>query len=486
MQIEPLPLAQDFEPADAARWAALVEKGLKGRPFESLVSTTEDGLAIKPLYTAEDAGPVLGPRPEPAADPKRPWDLRAVVDHPSPAEANRLALKELEGGAHSLLLRLDPSARDGVAAVNLDDLAVVLQRVYVELAPIALDAGFLGPEATNWLAIAAKGSPNAPLAFHMDPVSAFAEAGASPGPMDQHLNAAAQACARHAHAYPKATGFLASGRPAHEAGGTEAHELGLMAASAVAYARALVDETELTVEDAFSRIVLGLSANKDDALTLAKLRAARAIWARLCQVAGVNLPAKIEARGSRRMLSARDPWVNLLRQTAATFGAAVGGADALVLDPFTRPLGGSSELARRQARNIQLVLMEEAHLGRVADPAGGGWHFEALTRELAAKGWAVFQAIEAEGGVIAALEHGGFQQGVAEARAAREAAIAEKRRPVLGVTAFPDAHEKPVPIDAIDRTAFARDHDLAKPGPDSRCEPLTPMRWSAPYEEAAR
>ena len=170
MRIEPVPLAEDFGPADEARWRALAEKALKGRPLDSLVSHTADGIEIRPLYTRADAGPTLGPRPSPSGDADRPWDLRAVVEHPSPARANDLALEALQGGAASLLVRLDPTAQDGVAAASQDDLARVLDGVYLELAPTALDAGFLGAEAANWLAVAAKGSPNAQLAFHLDPI----------------------------------------------------------------------------------------------------------------------------------------------------------------------------------------------------------------------------------------------------------------------------------------------------------------------------
>lgn len=486
MPTKPSPLAAEFDAADNASWRALVEKGLKGKPFEDLVSTTADGLAIKPLYTAEDAGPLLAARPAPSDDPERPWDLRAAVEHPDPARANDQALSDLVGGAQSVLLKLDASAADGIAVASQDDLARVLDKVLLELAPVGLDAGWQGPDAANWLAVLAKGAPNAPLAFHMDPVTAFAQAGASPGPVEAHLNAAAQSAARHAQAYPRATAFLASGRVAHEAGGSEAQELGLMAASAAAYLRAMVDDAGMGVADAFSRVVLGLSANKDVFATVAKLRAARAIWARMVDLAGVDAPAKIEARSSRRMLARRDPWTNLLRLTAAGFGAGVGGADAVILEPFTQPLGLTSDLARRQARNTQLVLMEEAGLGRVADPAGGSWLFESLTDELARAGWAEFQKIEAEGGVIEALRAGRLQADVARARDKRLAAIAEKRSPVLGVTAFPPAHDDPVSVETVDRARFARPVDLRQSGDDSRCRPLTPVRWSASFEEAGQ
>lgn len=486
MRETPVPLADEFEQATEARWLALVEKTLKGQPADSLLSTTADGLTIKPLYTAADEGPRLLARPAPSGDVERPWDLRTVVEHPDAARANEQVMQDLQNGAASVLLTLDPTARRGIPLSDPDHLARVLDGVLLDLAPVALDAGFQGPQAANWLAIAAKGAPNAPLAFHMDPIGAFAEAGISPGPLAAHINAAAQTADRHAGAYPKMTAFLASGRQAHEAGGADAQELGLMAASAVAYARSMTDDAGMDPADAFGRIVLGLSASEDYFATIAKLRAARAVWARLMQVAGLDMPAKIEARSSRRMLSKRDPWVNLLRLTAAGFAAGVGGADVLILEPFTQPLGLPSELARRQARNTQLVLMEEAALGRVADPAGGSWYLERLTDELARAGWAVFQAIEAAGGAVAALQAGAFQAEVAAAREARLAAIAEKRMPILGVTVYPNAQEAPVAVESVDRSGLAHAFDVRQPGDDTTCAPLTPIRWSASFEGDAQ
>jgi hypothetical protein len=146
---------------------------------------------------------------------------------------------------------------------------------------------------------------------------------------------------------------------------------------------------------AWGGIVLGLSADADYFATLAKLRAARLIWDRLTSACGVTVAARIEARSSRRMLTAQDPWTNMLRQTAAGVGAALGGADAIQLGCFTDALGRPTPFARRQSRNAQLVLMEESHLGRVADPAGGAWFLESLTDDLARRAWARFQAIEA-------------------------------------------------------------------------------------------
>lgn len=473
------PLADAFATPTLEQWRTLAEKTLKGAPFERLVTTTYDGLEIEPLYTRAD--PVVEARHAPAVDPLRPWDLRSVVEHPDPARANTQALTDLENGAASLLLRLDPSGADGVAVTDRDDLERALSGVLLDLAPVALDAGFLGPRAADWLAALAKGAPAAPLAFHLDPLSVFAETGASPGPIGAHVSAAAQTAARHAPAYAKATFFLASGRVAHEAGGSKAQELAFMVSAAVAYAKAML-QAGLGIEDAFSRIVLGLSADADYFATLAKLRAARAIWARLTAASGVQAPARIEARGSRRMLSTLDPWTNLLRQSAAVFGAACGGADVVVLDPFTRPLGRPTDFARRQARNVQLVLMEEAGLGRVADPAGGAWFVEHLTRDLARKAWGEFQAIEAQGGLAAALEAGRFADGVAHIRARRETDVARRKTGLVGVSEYADLNGAPVAVDDIEVQRFAKSVDLALPGSDSRCPPLAPMRLAEPFE----
>lgn len=476
-------LADDFEAPSLEAWTRLVDKSLKGADPASLTSRTADGIAIESLYPVEGAFPVRPSRAE-TGDVERPWDLRAVVDHPDPALAATLALRELSGGAASLLVRLDASANDGVAAIDQNGLARVLSGVLLDVAPVALDAGWFGPQAADALAVLAKGAPNAPLAFHMDPISAFAEAGRSPGSVEAHLVAAANTAARHAPAYPKATAFLASGRVAHEALGTEAQELAVATASALAYAKAQV-AAGLTIEQAFERIVLGLSVDGTYFVGIAKLRAARLLWARLTEACGVALPARIEARASRRMLAALDPWTNMLRLTAAGFAAGVGGADAVVLEPFTRPLGLASDLARRQARNTQLILMEEAALGRVVDPAAGSAFVERLTEELARAAWTLFQLIESEGGILAALRSGLIAREVAAAAEARRAAVAAGAEPIVGVTRHPNPGEAAVQTEAVDRAAHRLPVDPPRfPGEDDACPPLVPERLSQAAEQA--
>ena len=463
-------LAADFAPATEADWRALVAKTLGEAPFESLEKATVEGLPIEPLY-AQAAQPAITPR---ALDPDRHWEVRTLTAHPDAARANGEVLRDLEGNAASVIVRIDPRGKAGVAMGSADGMAKVLDGVILEFAPVVLDAGFLGPHAADWLGAVAKASPNALLRFNLDPLSALAETGASPGPIEAHLISASTVGVRLADTYPQAQLFLASGRVVHEAGGGEALEVAFAAAAAVAYAKALV-RAGMPMADAFRRITLGLSVDADYFLSIAKLRAGRAVWARIAAACGADPIARVEARSSRRMLTAKDAWTNMIRLTAAGFGAAVGGADAVVLGNFTDALGLPTAFARRQSRNAQLVLMEEAHIGRVSDPAAGAGYVEALTDQIAREAWTRFQAIEAAGGVIAALTSGLIAAEVAAANAARPAPR------IIGVTAFPPDKDAPVEVEiAAAKPVQAPSPRL--PGPDSACPPLTPIRLSEAFE----
>jgi methylmalonyl-CoA mutase len=474
-----VPLAGDFPAPDIEAWRALVAKTLGGAGVETIVSHTDEGLPIEPLYAAATAAPALslGER-----DADRPWDVRCATSHPDPARANADMLADLEGGAASVLVRIDPTGAAGVAVGSAEGMARLTDGVILELAKLALDAGFLGPKAADWLGAAAKSAPNAILAFHMDPLSALARAGTSPGPIESHLISAATVGARLAETYPKASLFLASGQVVHEAGGGEAQELGFMAASAAAYARALM-RAGLTADAAFARITLGLAIDSDYFVSIAKLRAARLIWARLTSASGAPMPATIEARSSRRMLTVLDPWTNMLRLTAAGFAGAVGGADAVVLGAFTDALGLPAAMARRQSRNAQLVLLEEAALGRVADPSHGSGYIEAMTDQLARAGWAAFRSIEAQGGIVAHLASGAAAAEATETLTRRRAAIASGDAKIIGVTVFRNASDAVVPVEAVNGAAFAVDAPSARlPGPDTVVATLAPVRLAEPFE----
>jgi methylmalonyl-CoA mutase len=469
-----VPLAEGFPPPELAAWRALVSKTLAGAEAETLVSEGPDGLAIRPLYEGS-----LEPRrflPAPRGG-GRSWDIRARVGHGGPGAVRETLLAELAGGAGSGIVAIHAGAGDGAAIGSAEALAAALDGVLIDVAPIGLEAGFIGPAAAHWLSAAAKGSPAAPLALHLDPLSAFALAGTSPGPIEDHVANAADIAARLAPIHPKATFSLASGVVVHEAGGSPAEELAFALAAAVAYAKALTG-AGLSVEAALGGIVLGLSADADPILSIAKLRAARLVWTRFAGALGSAAPAKIEARSSRRMLTSADPWTNMVRLTAAAFAAAVGGADAMVLGAFTDTLGPPTPFARRSARNIQLILMEEGSLGAVADPVAGAGAFEALSGDLAAAAWRRFNAIEAAGGLAAALREGMVADEVTASRAAIRAGFAAGALRLIGVTDFAAQEPQQAAVEPSEPpTGEAPDARL--PGPDSQCPTLEPILLEA-------
>ena len=463
-------LADDFAPASRSDWLALVTKTLKGASFETLVSDGPDGIGIQPLYDAASAPDRFETAPRAS---QRPWDIRERVRHSSRAGAHDILLEGLAGGAASAIIALD-SGEGGVAVGSADDLAEVLDGVLIDVAPIALDAGYLGPRAAGWLSAAAKGSPAAPLAFHLDPLSAFARSGESPGPIEAHLTAAGEAAARLTPIHPRASLFLASGAVVHECGGSPAGELAFALAAALAYAKALVG-AGAPMESAFAGVVLGLAVDSDPLISIAKLRATRLVWARLTFACGFAAPAVIEARSSGRMLTRVDPWTNMVRLTAAGLAGAVGGADSIALSAFTDALGLPTAFARRASRNTQLILTEEGALGAVADPVAGAGAFEALTAQLAHAAWLKFNAIEAAGGLIAALREGLIARDAEESRAELTAALQDDRLRIVGVTDFAAAEIRPAAVDAA-APPNSPPPDAGLPGPDSRCLAMASIR----------
>ena len=456
----------DFAVPTPLEWREAAVKALKDRPLESLVHLDADQLATRPLYGAATGGaPVFAPPPSDSEG--RAWDVRTLNEGEDADALNQAVLTDLENGAASVLIA-------GPVAADAGRLARALDGVALELAPVALDAGFDGVKAAEALSAVAKGSPRAKLAFHLDPISAYAQAGGAPGDFASLMAETAKAATTQAATYPEATLFMASGRVAHEAGGSIAQELAFAASSAVAYVKAAV-EAGLAVEAALKGVVLGIAVDQAYFDSLAKIRALRLVWASVSKAFGAEVPAIVEARSSRRMLSARDPWPNMLRLTAAGFAGAVGGADVVVLDGFTRAAGLSDAFARRQARNTQLILMEEANLGRVDDPASGSWYLDARTRELAEAAWAEFQAYEAEGGVIACLEGGVVQPRIARARALAEKAFKDGAAQIVGVTKFVDPEVRVAPVTPAPAVTAI-----------GTFEALTPVRFAAAFEEAAQ
>ena len=448
-----LSLAEDFPAVDDAQWRALVEKALKGADFEkALVSTTYDGLRIEPLYTRESAGTPLV-RALRAEGRDGAWDIRQLHAHPDPAAANSAILEDLEGGVSSVDLQIKAPGQTGLRLTSAQDLARALDGVHLDFAGVWLSPGVEDERAAAALrevwTVRGIAADKAVGGFGSDPIGCLARTGDLPRSVAQALDAAARLAAETRDSYPNVTALRVDARPYHDGGASEAQELAALCATTVAYLRAL-EGGGLTPADALGQMELALAADADLFLTIAKLRAARALLARIAEASGAaeaGSGLRLHVGTSARMMARRDPHVNMLRTTIACAGAALGGADAITVLPYSWALGRPDHFARRMARNTQIILQEESTLGHVGDPAGGSWHLDALTGDLAAKAWEIFQEIERQGGMVEALAKGAVQAMVRETAEARARDVATAKAELTGVSAFPDLTEAAAEIE---------------------------------------
>ncbi len=437
------PLGGDFPAAAYADWEALV-RAKETDPDRALSSRLEEDLEVKWLYTAADA---LAPDPGglPGHSPfvrgireGTPWAIRQRNAATDRSGANAQILEELEGGATEILLAIDPVGQTGIPVADVEQLDAVLDGVLLDLAPVALEGDPAGAQLLLEL---------------------YRRRGHRPGELRGSLGLDAAGIAHVSavrHEFPQLRVLRIDTTGHAEAGAGGVLELALALSTGVSYLRAGeaagIDPAEVAAALEFT-----LAVGPDVFLEIARLRALRRLWATVlahCGVPAAQRRSALYGATSRRMVSSLDPWVNLLRATTAAFAAAVGGADGITVLPFDEPHGTGittpGPLGRRIARNTQLLLSEESSLHRVADPAGGSWYVESLTDQVARAAWTQFQALEAEGGIDAALASGALADRLAQLTATRQGEIARRRRSLTGVNQFPLLGE-----DGLDRPATA-------------------------------
>jgi methylmalonyl-CoA mutase len=441
-------LARDFPPADEAAWRTLVEEALKGTPFASLRSSTYDGIVTDPLYPrAKEAKPIAGR----AAG--APWAVAQRIDLPDPEAANAQILEDLNNGANAITLVFPEAVGDYGFGLPPTGVAIsaALDGVYLD-AGIAIDLDLSAPskDAAGLMATLVKARGIAPkdvsIRFGFGPLGGIAAIGQSPLSWNDIAPIFAGLISDLAGQGFTGPFAVADGRVVHAAGGSEVQELAFVLAVAIAYLRAM-EAGGTKLDDARRFIYFRLAADQDQFLTTAKFRALRKLSARIEEACGLKPhPAFVSAETAWRMMTKRDPHANIVRGTIAALAAAVGSADAITVLPFSAPLGLPDAFARRIARNTQTILIAEANIHRVADPAAGSGAIEALTDELCTRAWTLFQDIEREGGVAKALEDGSIQRAVAKVRAEREANVARRKDSLVGTSDFPDLSEPPVVV----------------------------------------
>lgn len=466
-------LIHDAEPADAdrLRWLALAEKSLAGASFEDkLVSHTDDGIRIDPLY-----GPSAGAEPLPRANPTSPWIVSQRVDDPDVARAKAQALEDVAQGATGLSLVFEgaPNAFGYGLPRTAEALEAVLDGVPLNRIQVRIDAHPWSRAMADWLVAFLTKRRSDPtklnLSFGIDPAAIFAGTGRLRTSIEALQESMPQSLAHFFSMGVPGVLLEADGRVFHNAGATEAQELGTMIASAVSYLR-MFEKARQPLVYAAPHIGFALSVDQDQFVSTAKVRALRRLWARVQEACSIPAStASIHAETSFRMMAVLDPETNILRTAIAAFAAAAGGADSISILPHTIAHGLPAGFARRVARNAQLIMANESHIDHVADPACGSGAVETLTADLCEAAWAEFQRIEGEGGVLASLQDGHIQRRVREAAARRVAAYRSGERVIVGTTLYPQKTERPVETLAAERpSAFTEGAAF--------CEALFPVR----------
>ena len=476
--------AEGWTPVTGDDWMALIGRTLRGGDLADLTSKTRDGIEIRPLYTQRPARPAAARTAVDPARSARGWDVRTrhrvlAGGRSDPDMLRRRVDDDLAAGATSVELEVGEGA-------TIDELDRVLAGVDLSETPVALapHASLGTAEALGALAARRGGVPAAGSSVGLDPLGEWARsgrrvetapaaewarprAGAPVGggdrcePVPESItDETALAAGEVAKLGPEVRVFMVDATRYADAGATEAESLGWATATAVAYLRALV-EAGMSVDAAAGLIGFRLAATADQFVTIAALRAARVMWSRAVTASGGSREAARQyqhAVTAAHMYSRRDPWVNLLRGASAALAAGVAGADAVTVLPFDHALGAvdtDAALGRRLARNTQLLLLEESHLARAGDPAGGSFYVESLTEELASEGWRVLQNVEASGGIEDAIDDGTLAAAMERSWRSRLGALRTRREPLTGVSEFPllDEPAPTAPADSYEARA---------------------------------
>lgn len=445
---------QAWYKAVASVFARVQKKDVADVPLDvwkKLIKTTYDGIDVKPLYTRADE---LVEQSEPGTFPfiraghvnsadRAGWGVTETFGTTGDAvAANKELLHALANGTTDVVLDL-------TGTLTAADLPSVLQGVYLDLVPMRLKAGDQIAEAATALYTlidAAGAAETAYVELSASPLTATITGDAPTVSLEEATSLAIVAAQR-----PGTTrAMLVDGVAFSNQGATDAQEIGMSLAVGVEYLRALT-AAGLSIEDALEQITFRFAASDEQFDQIAKFRASRGLWARVAEVLGAPEAGRApqHAVTAPVMFSQRDPWVNMLRCTVAAFAAGVGGANDVEVLPFDYAIPGglpdtSRSFAHRIARNTNLLLLEESHLGFVVDPAGGSYFVEDLTTELADKAWEVFTSIEAEGGFCAAWTAGSISTALNEAHKNLQADVASRKKKITGINEFPNLGEKPL------------------------------------------
>ena len=474
-----------FAHASYEDWRRAAEQTLKGVPFEQrLITKTYEGLQLQPLYTTDTVADLPQLASLPGEPPflrgtsalgylTQPWHVAQELPYPTATAVNQAAREDLPRGLTVLHVPLDQATlrgldpdqaptplvgQGGASLASVADFLALLDGIDLTQTPLYLAAGgsALPLLALLLAALATRGSTPDQLhgCLAMDPLGSLATQGSLSAPLPQiYADMAALTSWAATHA-PRLRTIEVAAHAYHNAGASAVQDLACALATGVAYLRAM-QAHGLSVDLVAPRMQFAFSIGAPFFIEIARLRAARMLWARIVAAFGGSEQAQqltLHARTSAWTKSRADAYNNMLRATSEAFAAVVGGCTSLHVSPFDEALGLPDEFSRRIARNVQIILREECSFGRLVDPSGGSWAVERLTDELAREAWSLFQELERRGGMAAALAEGFPQAQIATTRSERMNQIALRREVIVGVNMYAHLKERPVaarPVDAV-------------------------------------
>ena len=442
-------LFTEFPPISTEQWEATINKDLKGADYEKkLVWRTDEGFNVRPYYRAENLKDVDYLNTLPAEFPytrgtkadNNHWDIVQEVKEADPVKANAIAVDALKRGATSIAFNANKLENKAALETMLKDIdlnktGVQFNHVknYIELVK-----NFLGYiEEKGYDKSLVSGSINFdPLIYRLKHNKFYFS-------QEEDMMQAVELLNMVDH-MPNFKLINVNGIVLHNAGSTIVQELGYTLALANEYI-AFCTEHGVKMEKAASRIQLTLSVGSNYFMEIAKLRAARLLWSTIVEqykpTCDCAYKIRINTVASTWNKTLYDPYVNMLRSTTEGMSAVIGGSDAISLQPFDVAYKESDEFSRRIARNVQVILKEEAFMDRVVDPAAGSYYVETLTNAIAEHAWTLFQSVEANGGALKAIEDGTLKAEIEKSCQKRDMDIATRRYILLGTNQYPNIKE---------------------------------------------
>ena len=484
-----LSILADFPPTPHEEWLGAVEKQLKGKPFEkALVKKTYDGVPIQPMYFKRDlddlphvdAIPGFAPyvRGTKAAGNKvTPWDIAQEITEPDPDLLNKALVHDLNRGQNVIHIKLDKAAKNGhgpdtaptaevgkcgVSVAVVTDVENIFENIEIPGIPVHMETGFppipVFALLMGFLKQNKRDLKTMTGCIGSDPMETLISTGTLPVSLSLCLDQMAALTQWGVLNTPNLKTIVVNGGIYRNAGANAVQEIAFSAATGVTYVRELM-KRGIAVNDIGPRILFHLSIGTDFFMEIAKFRAARMVWHNILEAFGADDTSRkmhIHAGTLQYHMTKIDPWVNMLRVTTETFSGIAGGCDSLHVSPFDEVIRKPNEFSRRIARNVQILLREEAHFDKVTDPAGGSWYIENITWELAQNAWKLFQEVEGMGGMITALKEDFPQTQVGEIAAARAKNAATRKDTIVGTNMYPNLTEKPLDNDPFDHDAFQK------------------------------